>query len=332
MQARTAIQSYLGVLERSGASRSTRRQREWALSQALTAAALKRIHGDVPTQEQVRDTLPEQVYATASRLDVTEIISEEFAAWFLPWAATGILAKSLSQGASQSQAASRARAAALRALALANGSTPITHTEPAVQLRTPTPMNARALRHVAFDLVALDPPSKAAVRLSAMLAVMITTPLRPVDLCSLNLDDVRTGTDGQMTVPALPLPPDVPAPIGYTGRETVDPALARLIENWLDVRHELVTRLEGSPPKTLWVSVRASPTDDGTIRPAGLPLHPRGLERSYVGQARNFNAELRAGSRTSLPLGRDGVPVTHLPMSFDHLRRSLLTLEENELA
>ncbi|GAA3599460.1 hypothetical protein GCM10022223_13650 [Kineosporia mesophila] len=326
MQARTAIQSYLGILERSGASRSTRRQREWALNQALTAAALHRIHGDVPTEEQVRDTLPEQVFAAGQRIDVTEIIGEDFAGWFLPWAATGILAQT--QGAARSQAASRARAAALRALALAQGSTPITHTEPAVQLRTPTPMNARALRQVAFGLVAIDPPSKAAIRLSAMLAIMITTPLRPIDLCDMTLEDVRIGTDGSVSIPALPLPPDVPAPAGYTGRALMEPALGHLLESWIETRQILVSKLQGSAPKTLWVSVRASPTDDGTIRPAGLPLHPRGLERSYVGQAKNFNAELRAGSRGSLPLGRDGVPVSHLPLSFDHLRRSLLTLEE----
>jgi integrase len=328
MQARAAIQSYLGVLERTGASRSTRRQREWALSQALTAASLQRIHGDVPTEQQVRETLPDQLTATGHRIDVNEILSEEFAAWFLPWAATGILAKN--EGGAKSQAASRARAAALRALALANGSTPITHTEPAVQLRTPTPMNARALRHVAFDLVALDPPSKAAVRLSAMLGIMITTPLRPVDLCDMKLDDVRTSTDGRVSIPALPLAPDEPVPAGYTGRATMEPALGHLLENWLEVRQTLVDKLQGSPPNTLWVSVRASPTDEGVIRPAGLPLHPRGLERSYVGQAKNFNAELAAGSRTSLPLGRDGVPVSHLPLSFDHLRRSLLTLENSE--
>ncbi|MCE0539556.1 site-specific integrase [Kineosporia rhizophila] len=328
MQARTAIHSYLGVLERSGASRSTRRQREWALNQALTAAALQRIHGDVPTEQQVREALPEQVSTTAQRIDVTEIISEEFAAWFLPWAATGILAAK--EGAAKSQAASRARAAALRALALANGSAPITHTEPAVQLRTPTPMNARALRHVAFDLVAIDPPSKAAVRMAAMLGVMITTPLRPVDLCQMTVDDVRSTADGTVTIPALPLAPDQPVPAGYTGRETMDQALGRLLEKWLEVRQVLVSRLEGSPPNSLWVSVRASPTDEGVIRPAGLPLHPRGLERSYVGQAKNFNAELAAGSRTSLPLGRDGVPVSHLPLSFDHLRRSLQTLEESD--
>ncbi|GAB3258138.1 site-specific integrase [Kineosporia babensis] len=329
MQARTAIQSYLGVLERAGASRSTRRQREWALSQALTAAALQRIHGDVPTEEQVRETSPDQIDATGQRIDVTEIISEEFAAWFLPWAATGVLAKT--DGGAKSQAASRARAAALRALALANGSTPITHTEPAVQLRTPTPMNARALRHVAFDLVAVDPPSKAAVRMAAMLGVMITTPLRPVDLCQMTLADVTVGADSKVTIPALPLPPDLPTPPGYTGRETMDSALGRLLEKWLETRQVLVSRLEGTPPDSLWVSVRASPTDEGVIRPAGLPLHPRGLERSYVGQAKNFNAELAAGSRTSLPLGRDGVPVSHLPLSFDHLRRSLETLEESEL-
>lgn len=328
MQARTAIQSYLGVLERSGSSRSTRRQREWALNQALTAAALQRIHGDVPTEQQVRETLPEQVYATGQRIDVTEIISQEFAAWFLPWAATGILANK--EGGAQSQAASRARAAALRALALAHGSAPITHTEPAVQLRTPTPMNARALRHVAFALVALDPPSKAAIRLAAMLGVMITTPLRPIDLCQMTIDDVRSGTDGKVTIPALPVPPDEPAPVGYTGRETMDQALGHLLESWLDTRAALVAKLEGSPPKSLWVSVRASPTEDGTIRPAGLPLHPRGLERSYLGQAKNFNAELAAGSRSSIPLGRDGVPVSHLPLSFDHLRRSLMTLEETD--
>ncbi|MBT0768369.1 hypothetical protein KIH74_05505 [Kineosporia sp. J2-2] len=327
MRARAAIQSYLSVLERAGASRSTRRQREWALSQAVNAAALQRIHGDVPTDQQVRDTPPEQLNDTGQRVELAEILSPDFAAWFLPWAATGVLAHS--EGAARSQAASRARAAALRALAQAHGAAPITHTEPAVQLRTPTPMNARALRHVAFDLVAIDPPSKAAVRLSAMLAVMITTPLRPVDLCRMTLHDVEI-TDDQVTVPALPLAPDQAPPPGYTGRETLDPALGRLVKRWLEVREVLVSRLEGTPPQSFWVSVRASPTDEGVIRPAGLPLHPRGLERSYVGQAKNFNSELAAGSRRSLPLGRDGVPVSHLPLSFDHLRRSLLTLAETD--
>lgn len=141
-----------------------------------------------------------------------------------------------------------------------------------------------------------------------MLGVMITTPLRPVDLCQMTVDDVRSTADGTVTIPALPLAPDQPVPAGYTGRETMDQALGRLLEKWLEVRQVLVSRLEGSPPNSLWVSVRASPTDEGVIRPAGLPLHPRGLERSYVGQAKNFNAELAAGSRTSLPLGATAFP------------------------
>ncbi len=58
-------------------------------------------------------------------------------------------------------------------------------------------------------------------------------------------------------------------------------------------------------------------------------LENEGQIDRYVGQAKNFNAELAAGSRTTLPLGRDGVPVSHLPLSFDHLRRSLLTLEDS---
>jgi len=314
------------VLERTGASRSTRRQREWALDQALTAAALHRIHQCPPSPEQVRDTSAADIRTAGAGIDVNEILSPGFAAWFLPWAATGVLAKNA--GAATSQASSRARAAALRALAAARGTTPITHTEPAVALRTPTPMNARALRHVAFALVTPDPPAKAAVRLSAMLAVMITTPLRPVDLCRMTVDDLSVEPDGRTTIPALP--PITPPPPGPTGRALLDPALARLMERWLGVRAELVSRLEGTAPSQLWVSVRASPTDDGVIRPAGLPLHPRGLERSYVGQAKNFNAELLAGSRAGLPLGRDGVPVSHLPLSFDHLRRSLLTLEQSD--
>lgn len=328
MQARSAIQAYLSALERSGASRSTRRQRDWALDQALTAAALHRIHTDAPTPEQVRDTPPAVLQAASDRVQVTEILDPDFAAWFLPWAATGVLAKN--EGAARSQASSRARAAALRALADAHGSTPITHTEPAVALRTPTPVNARALRHVAFALVAPDPPAKSAIRLSAMLAVMIATPLRPVDLCRMTVEDIVVEPDGRTTVPALPLPPGTTPPVGHTGRETLEPALARLLERWQEVRATLVARLEGTPPNQLWVSVRASPTDDGVIRPAGLPLHPRGLERSYVGQAKNFNSELLAGARAGLPLGRDGVPVSHLPLSFDHLRRSLLTLEESQ--
>lgn len=326
MRASEAIRSYLEVLERTGASRSTRRQREWALDQALTAAALYRIHQAAPTPEQARETSAEKLHLARTGVDVGEILSPGFAAWFLPWAATGILAKN--DGAATSQASSRARAAALRALAAAHGSTPITHTEPAVPLRTPTPMNTRALRHVAFALVAPDPPAKSAVRLSAMLAVMITTPLRPVDLCRMTIHDLTTEPDGRTSIPALPLTPGTPARAGHTGREILDPALARLVEQWLAVRAILVSRLEGTPPQQLWVSVRASPTDEGVIRPAGLPLHPRGLERSYVGQAKNFNAELMAGSRAGLPLGRDGVPVSHLPLSFDHLRRSLLTLEQ----
>jgi integrase len=310
MRADRAIEEHLTRLQQSGASRPTHRQRAWALNQALTAAALFRIHGDVPTPEQVAGTDPDLLAARIPQVQATELVDTAFTAWFLPWAATGALAATPDAG--RSTASARARVVALRALSTELGQGDVEHTHDVPQLRPPTPVTSRVLA-AAIHLIAAGPaPSPGRARLGALLAVMLNYPARPFELCRLTIDDVRRDAGSQHL--ELNCPED--------GWIRLPQPQSRLLDRWLVVRQQLVDALLGSAPPQLWVAVRAH-NADGHVRPAGLPLLPRGLERTYVTHVRSLNLDLASGFRGPLPAGRGGAPASHLPLSMELLRRSI---------
>ncbi len=311
MRAIEAIAEHLASLARSGAARPTCRQRAWSLQQALTAAALFRLYQHVPEPEQVADTDPDALAAETAKVQVGELLDPAFTAWFLPWAATGVLAANPKADAGQSTASARARAVALRALAREHGHEQVEHTHEVPLPRPPTPVTARVL-NVAVQLIAERPSANLArTRLGALLVVMLSYPARPWQLCQLTTDDLRMDGESQRLELA-----------GPDGWALLSPSGSQLMADWLRVREELVNALTGAAPKELWVAVRSHQAD-GRVRPAGLPLHPRGLERSYVTHVRNLNVELASGVHTPLPAGRGGAPAPRLPLSWELLRRSI---------
>lgn len=311
MQAERAIQGHLDDLARSGAARPTCRQRAWALQQALTAAALFRLHDGAPPADPTSSIDPETLAQRIGRLTVDDLLDPAFIAWFLPWAATGALGATPDAG--RSSASARARAVALRALASDHGQVQVEHTHDMPLLRPPTPVTGRVLAAAIDFITAGASPGKARIRLGALLVVMMNYPARPWELCRLTIKDVRMDADSQRLELACP-----------DGWKRLSAVQSRLLGDWLLVREELVGALLGTPPPQLWVAVRSHQAD-GHVRPAGLPLHPRGLERSYVTHVRSLNVDLLTGTRGPLPAGHGGHPASHLPLSMDLLRRSILS-------
>jgi integrase len=311
MRAETAIEQHLADLIRAGGSRPTHRQRGWALRQALTGAALYHLYDQDPPADHRSTTDPEVLARAVQQVTVTQLLDPQFIAWFLPWAATGALAETPTAG--RSLASARARAVSLRALAKEFGPVEIEHTHDMPELRPPTPVTGRVLAAAIEYLTAGPSPRPARTRLGALLVVMLNYPARPWQLCQLTIDDVRQEA-GHL---------ELAGPDGWIRLSAVQ---SQLLGNWLDVRQQLVDALLGSAPPQLWVAVRSHQAD-GHVRPAGLPLHPRGLERSYVTHVRSLNVELLTGMRGPLPAGHGGAPASHLPLSMDLLRRSILNNE-----
>jgi len=310
MRADRAIAVHVENLARSGSSRPTCRQHAWSLQQALTGAALFRLYQQVPEAEQVEATDPDVLAVEMAKVQVSEILAPAFTTWFLPWAATGVLSEGSHAG--RSTASARARAVALRALARERGEVPVEHTHEIPVPRPPTPVTAKVLGAAVHLIAARPSPSAARSRLGALLVVMLNYPARPWELCRLTLDDLRVDVESKRI--------DLAGPDGWIRQSA---AQSQLVDDWLDVRQRLVDKLTGTAPTELWVAVRAHHAD-GRVRPAGLPLLPRGLERSYVTHTRNLNLELAAGIHGPLPAGRGGAPAPRLPLSLELLRRSIL--------
>jgi hypothetical protein len=192
------------------------------------------------------------------------------------------------------------------------GEVPVEHTHPVPVPRPSTPVTARVLAAAVHLIAARPSPSPARTRLGALLVVMLHYPARPWELCRQTTADLRLDPDSQLLELSTP-----------DGWQRLSAPGSQLVADWLRVREQLVGALTGAAPKELWVAVRSHHAD-GRVRPAGLPLFPRGLERSYVTHTRNLNQELSAGLRGPLPAGRGGAPAPRLPLSLDLLRVSIL--------
>jgi integrase len=310
VQATWAIEAYLKALTRRGASPATIRQRRWALDQAVTAAALERLAGPAPSAAAVAAIgLPRLARAT-SEVTLVELLDPVFVARYTAWSATGALSGT---GAGRSQASTRARVAALRALAghhqrpePAQSAPPPDlreHLAPSLTRYAIDALTSRGFEHHNTDDIGVGTGDERA-RLAAMLVVVELCPLRSAQMCALRRGAVRA--DGALLTPPTPPGQD------DTADDLQVPARWRpVLEHWLGRRDRLVAALEGTT-EALWVSVR--PNHDPRTRatlPPGLPLHPRGLQRSYAKAVALANVE---------HLGTPGFP---LPRSFDLLRRSV---------
>ena len=313
MRAQPAIEQHVETLEHSGASPSLVRQRRWALTQALTAAALARLHGPAPSPEQVAATHGTTLDAARAKVTVAELLSEDFTDWYLPWAAAGALATR--PGVATSPAAARARTSALRALASAHQAPVPEHTHDRQELRTVLP--AAAAMDVVRTVGQTMRPGPARTRIVALLAVTAVHPVQAGQMAELDLADL--GTDDTE---------------GWTLRSTagdveLDAAATNALRDWLTERDRLVGALQGSRHTKVWVAVRPHMTPFGVPRPAGMPLFARGLERAYSTAIATMNAYLathpEAVPHHLHPAFNPGV----LPLSgsYELLRRSLAAVQ-----
>ncbi|MDC7122086.1 hypothetical protein OMK64_11105 [Cellulomonas fimi] len=316
MRADAAVDRHLTRLVAAGASRSLHRQRRWALRHALAAAALADLHGPSPLPDDVAATPPEALAAAERAVDAGALVSPEFLAWYLPWAADGGLTDPSRPSAGRSPAAARARVAALRALAGELGLPAPDHTHGTPPLRTV--IARRPVEDLLRAFAGHRPrPTATRARLLAMLAVMDADPVGPTALARMDVRDLTADAT------ALRAPSD--------GRSlSLTPAATASVRTWLDVRENLVSSLDGGAVHALWVSAHGLRDADGTARPPGLPLHTRGIERAYARGVRALRRHLAAHPERvphsllpeHTPTG--AVPALDLPPSLELLRRSLL--------
>jgi hypothetical protein len=114
----------------------------------------------------------------------------------------------------------------------------------------------------------------AIVRGLAMWGVMRDALPRLGELESMLLDDLTlTGDTGTLSLIRQPqggLRGRMPEPETIAISEDT----ARLLVPWLDLRTDLITRLQGGVPRHLWLSVYPNPD-------AGVPIHRRGISKWY---------------------------------------------------
>lgn len=136
------------------------------------------------------------------------------------------------------------------------------------------------------------------LRAAALVTLTAVTGVKGVQLCALRTADVDVAARSVAPAGTAPLPL---------------PEWARdACVDWLAVRQPLVDALEGTTD-ALFVSVR--PNHDprtGATRPAGLPLRPRGLQRSFARVVAAAN------------LAHAGEPGFPLPTSLTWWRRSVV--------
>jgi integrase len=294
-----AVAEYLATLD--GASRSLRRQRSWALHEAIRFAAARRlvdVTAGIPLDDEGRDA----VAAACGRVRLADLLTDDFAEH---WAAH---ADAVLRGAPDPVGATRrARLASLRALAAFADAEIPAHRDGRPVLR---PTLARPQLDVALRVLTQRLPGRGPddhVRLAALLSVVSVWPARSQELSALRLDQLSD--DGTALTLAVE-----PEPVVLRG------VAAERLRQWLAVRAELIAALSGGPVRALWVSIKSNSRPGGPSGslplPPGMPLRPRGVQRAYARSVEAANAL------------HSGVPGFPLPRSLDLLRRSLQSLED----
>ena len=292
-----AVAAYLRGLEQTGTvSRAVRRQRGWALREALLFAALRaRRDPALPLAPDERAVLDQHT----GGVRLADLFTDDFAEQWLTHADATL------SGATPVPATQRARITSLRALAAATGHDLPAHREPKPLLRglLTEPQITTALRALTQRLPGRGPDDH--VRLAAILSVMAAWPVRSAALADLRLTQLHDRPGGITLDVAAE---GEPAPL-LTGLG------ADRLRAWLDVRSGLVGALLGGPVRTVWVSIRSNSRPGGprgsAPLPPGMPLRPRGLQRAYARSVEAANAV------------HHGLPGFPLPRSLDLLRRSV---------
>lgn len=183
------------------------------------------------------------------------------------------------------------------------------------ELKTPVGVRQRSLLQdwlrAAVERPGADPGR---VRLFALVGVVLDTGARAGELCALQLADLGPDLE-TVTVVRKPQARSVAPPT--TEVHELSGHTRAAVRNWLDAREELIRDVRGTTA-ALWVSVRGNHAGvldaDGNarLRPAGMPLMPRGLARAYTRTVVQVNADM---------VGRPGWEP--LPYRLEQLRRAV---------
>jgi hypothetical protein len=297
-----AVAAYLERLESSGqASRALRRQRSWALREAVLFAAVRRLSAPEPLPAvPLTPADRERAVAESARVTLGELFTDTFVdAWLAQ-------ADPVLRGVTEHRTATqRARVTSLRALAAftGDGLPEHRHPQPVPRALLTAPAVESALAALTGHLPGRGPDDH--VRLAAVLAVMSVWPVRSVELSELEVRQLHDdGADVLLSVD----PAD-------EGPRVLRGIAAERLRAWLEVRAGLLAELQGGPVRAVWTSIRSNSRPGGPRGslplPPGMPLRPRGLQRAYARSVEAANAT------------HHGLPGFPLPRSLDLLRRSL---------
>lgn len=295
------VHAFLGELAAGGrVSAAVRRQRSWALREAVLFAAVRTVR-DVTTGVTVTPAEREAAGLLTDRVPLAELFAPGFVA---EWVA---LADPVLRGVTEPNVSTqRARMASLRALAVFSGQDVPAHRAPKPALRglLSEPEVGSAMLALTGQLPGRGPDDH--VRLAAILAVMSVYPVRSAELSAMRLAQVQDG-GGRVRLDVAAEGDDPPVLTGVA---------AERLRQWLAVRESIVSALQGGPVHSLWTSIRSNSRPGGPRGslplPPGMPLKPRGLQRAY------------ARSVVAANLVHQGLPGFPLPKSLDLLRRSIV--------
>lgn len=193
---------------------------------------------------------------------------------------------------------------------------------PPIVLRETVPEGQqRAMFRRLASMAAAAPGDALRARLLAVVGVVLDTGARLGELAAMTTDDLGDEVESVRVVrrqQGRRVAPIVTEHVELSGPARV------AVGHWLRARAELVDALDGGPVRALWVTVQAThlQLEDGRSvpRPAGLPLMPRGLARSYTAGVRALNGQM---------MGEPGW--SPLPTRLEALRRAV-DLEDAEVA
>lgn len=237
-------------LARTGASASTRRQRRWALVEAVKFTA-------------------ETTGVPVDAVTIETLLRPDIASGWLTSAATGNM-HSRGPHRQSSRAALRARLATIRAVA--------DHLDLlAPDITVPTvataPRLSEAEARAAIRSLLGGPPPRMQratwARTASLAALVVDTGERLGALVPVTVDEVG---------------PSVTVLDRAGDRVALSPETRSVLISWLAERATLVQRLEGTAPPQLWVTTRTVTIGSGRdarLHPAGLPLTERALHQSH---------------------------------------------------
>ncbi len=255
------------------------------------ARQLAWVAGELSRFAASRDSLPA----------LAELLGDDLAQEYLAAASTGALRARAAAAAPSTPASNRVRAACLPLLAASAGLPgPALDSVTLPPHTAPVRIDAVSTRRTGADLTSESRrgrPQPTWVRHALVVELIADTGMRVGELAALRVEDVDLAAQ---TVTYTPRPPSARLP---QPERTValSPAAVRAMREWLPVRE----RLTALTPRTsaLLVSVHGNHDGEGTRRPPGLPLQPRGLARAHRRAVAALNARRAAAELVPATLG-----------------------------